>query len=66
MARGDQKLIRSGQLKPGYACDNEAGLYFEGTEVKRVISIKDGAKCYYVSVVDGEVQERVLEPELIA
>ena len=61
-----QKLIRSGQLKPGYACDNEAGLYFEGTEVKRVISIKDGAKCYYVSVVDGEVQERVLEPELIA
>jgi peptidase E len=61
-----QELIGSGELKPGYACDNEAGLYFEGTELKRVVAAKDGAKCYYVSVVSGKVVERVLEPELIA
>jgi peptidase E len=61
-----QELIGSGELKPGYACDNEAGLYFEGTELKRVVAAKDGAKCYYVSVVNGKVVERVLEPERIA
>ncbi|MBI2408149.1 MAG: peptidase E [Gemmatimonadetes bacterium] len=61
-----QELIRTGQLKPGYACDNEAGLYFEGTDLKRVVAAKDNAKCYYVSVVDGKIHERVLEPERIA
>jgi dipeptidase E len=59
-------LIGTGQLKPGYACDNEAGIYFEGTEVRRVVSAKDGAKVYHVSVVDGQVVERVLEPERIS
>lgn len=60
------ELIGSRQLKPGYACDNEAGLYFEGTELRRVVAAKDDAKCYYVSVVDGRVVEVVLEPERIA
>jgi dipeptidase E len=59
------KLIGGGHMKPGYACDNDAGLYFEDNEVKRVVSARVGAKCYYVSVVDGKVNERVLEPEAI-
>lgn len=61
-----QKLIGSGQMQPGYACDNDAGLYFEDNAVKRVVSARAGAKCYYVSVVDGKVTERVMEPESIA
>ena len=61
-----QRLIGSGQMKPGYACDNAAGLYFEGTEVKRVVASRDGAKAYYVSLVNGAVTERALEPERIA
>ena len=24
-------------MKPGYACDNDAGIYFEDNEVKRVV-----------------------------
>lgn len=60
------KLIGSGQMKPGYACDNDAGLYFEDNEVRRVVATRPGAKCYYVSVIDGRVVERVLEPEIIA
>jgi peptidase E len=59
------KLIGSRQLKPGYACDNEAGIYFEGTDVRRVVSSKDGAKVYHVSLQDGQVIERILEPERI-
>jgi hypothetical protein len=52
-------------MKPGYACDNDAGIYFEDNEVKRVVSTRADAKCYYVSVVDGKVVERVMEPERI-
>ncbi len=61
-----QKLIGSGEMKPGYACDNDAGIYFEDNEVKRVVSAREGAKVYYVSRVDGKAVERVLEPERIS
>jgi dipeptidase E len=60
------RLIASGQMKPGYACDNDAGLYFADNEVKRVVSARAGAKCYHVSLVDGNIQERVMEPEMIS
>jgi len=61
-----QKLIGSGEMKPGYACDNDAGIYFEDNEVRRVVSTRPEAKVYYVSVVGGKVVEKVLEPERIA
>jgi len=60
-----QKLIGSGQMKPGYACDNDAGIYFEDNTVKRVVSTRADAKVYYVSVVNGRISERVMEPERI-
>ena len=37
------KLIKSGELMPGYACDNDAGIYFEDNEVKRVVSTREEA-----------------------
>jgi dipeptidase E len=61
-----QRLIGTGAMKPGYACDDGAGIYFEGTAVKRVVSSRPGAKVYYVSVEAGGVKEKVLEPEDIA
>jgi peptidase E len=60
-----QKLIGSGQMKPGYACDNDAGIFFVDNEVKRVVSTRADAKVYYVSVVNGKVSERLMEPERI-
>lgn len=60
------RLILAGQMQPGYACDNDAGIYFEDNVVKRVVSARDGAKCYYVSVEAGKIVERALEPERIA
>jgi peptidase E len=59
------QLVGSGQMKPGYACDNDAGIYFEDNTVKRVVTVRTGAKAYYVSVADGKVSERVMEPDLI-
>lgn len=61
-----QKLIGSGQMKPGYACDNDAGIYFEDNEVKRVVHTRAAAKVYYVNVVGGKVVEKVMEPEMIS
>ncbi len=61
-----QKLIGSGEMKPGYACDNDAGIYFEDNEVARVVSTRAEAKVYYVSRVGNGAVERVLEPERIA
>ncbi|GAB1487991.1 Type 1 glutamine amidotransferase-like domain-containing protein [Opitutaceae bacterium] len=61
-----EKLISSGQMKPGYACDNNAGIYFQDNEVRRVVSARAGAKCYHVSLVGGKLVEKVLEPETIA
>jgi peptidase E len=60
-----QKLIASGEMKPGYACDNDAGIYFEDNEVKRVVSTRAEAKVYYVSLVGGKIVEKVFEPERI-
>jgi len=61
-----QKLILSGEMKPGYACDNDAGIYFEDNEVKRVVHTRPEAKVYYVSVVGGKIVEKVMEPETIS
>lgn len=59
------RLIASGELKPGYACDNDAGIYFQDNEVGRVVATREGARVYYVSLSGGQVVERALEPELI-
>ena len=59
------ELIRSGTLKPGYACDNNAGIYFEDNEVARVVHTREGAKVYYVSMVGGRIVEEELPSELI-
>jgi len=61
-----QRLIGNGTMKPGYACDNDAGIYFEDNEVKRLVSTRAAAKVYYVSIEGGRVVEKVLEPERIA
>ncbi len=60
-----QSLIANGRMKPGYACDDDAGIYFEDDRVVRVVSAREGAKVYYVNVVDGAVSEREFEPERI-
>lgn len=61
-----RRLVASGALKPGWACDNDAGLCFEGTEVRRVVATRAEARVYHVTAADGAAVERELVPELIA
>ncbi len=60
-----QRMILAGEMKPGYACDNNAGIYFVDNEVERVVRTREEAKVYYVSVVGDEVVEEELESEMI-
>ena len=60
------KLIGSGQMKPGYACYNNAGIYFEDNDVKRVVASRADAKVFYVSAVGGQVVEKELPADLIS
>lgn len=59
------RLIRSGELLPGYACDNNAGIYFVDNEVRHVVKTREEASVYYVGLEGGEVVERELPAEMI-
>jgi dipeptidase E len=60
------KLIGSGEMKPGWACDNDAGIYFEDNEARRFVHTRDAAKVYYVGLEAGKVVEKPYPPEKIA
>jgi dipeptidase E len=57
--------IRSKEFKAGYACDDRAGIYFEGNEVKKVVSLKEDSNAYYVYEENGEAKEKKLEKEVL-
>jgi dipeptidase E len=61
-----QRLIRSGELQPGYACDNDAGIYFVDNEVSRVVKTRTEASVYYVAMESGEIVETELPAEMIS
>lgn len=52
-------------MKPGYAYDNDAGIYFEDNEVTRVVHTREEAKVCYVSLQGGRDVEEELEAEMI-
>ena len=52
-------------MKPGYACDTDAGIYFENDSVKRIVATRADAKVYYVSAVAGRAVEKQLDAEMI-
>jgi dipeptidase E len=55
------RLVRDGVLPPGYAADDDAAFHFEGTELREVISQRDGAHGYRVTATGEEpIEARVL------
>jgi dipeptidase E len=47
------RLVREGELAPGYAADDDAAFLFEGTELREVVSQREGARGYRVTA-EGE------------
>lgn len=60
------KLVGSGEMKPGYACDNDAGIYFEDDEVRRVVASRAGARVFHVTREGDRAVERQLQTEMLA
>lgn len=59
------QAILEGKLKPGYACDDNAGLLFINGEMVRSVSLTPTDHNYFVSVVDGKIVEKKLPAEII-
>jgi len=60
-----QRGILSAKLKPGYACDDLAGLLFINGALKKSVSQNAQNNNYFVSVVDGKIVEKLLPSEII-
>lgn len=57
--------ILKGDLKPGYACDDRAGLLFINGTMKKSVSLDTNNNNYFVSLVDGKIKEEILPAEII-
>ena len=60
-----RSIAGSGDHKPGYACGDRAGIYFENEQVKQAVSLGEASNAYHVSASGGEVTERVLPKEVL-
>jgi peptidase E len=43
------RLVATGELLPGYACDDGAALLYRGTELAEVVATRPGARAYRVA-----------------
>lgn len=57
-----QKAIREG-MTAGIACDDGVAAHYVDGTLQRVVSSRKTAKAYRVELVNGDVQEAVIEPE---
>ncbi len=58
-------LIKKGELYPGYACDNLAGIYFENEQFIKSVAVNDKSFSYYVDLINGQTKERKLDTEVL-
>jgi dipeptidase E len=54
-------LLSEGQITPGYAIEDGVAVHFKNGELAAVVSKREGARAYRVSLSDGRVQEKPLE-----
>lgn len=60
-----QKGILKGEILPGYACDDLSGVLFRNEQYVKSVSINKESRSYFISVVNGKIEEKILEQELI-
>jgi dipeptidase E len=58
-------LVKSGDLKAGYAIEDAVAAHFRNGRLERVVSKKNGARAFYVSASDGIVTEDPLDVLLL-
>lgn len=60
-----QQLIQHGTLKPGYACDDMAGLLFVNGVLRKSVTMNADNKNYFVSLKEGKIIEELLPAEIL-
>ncbi|HUX94189.1 MAG TPA: peptidase E [Bacteroidales bacterium] len=60
-----EQAILTGQLKSGYACDDDAGLLFINGKLAKALSLNSTNHSYFVSIKDGKLSEEMLPDEII-
>src|SRR5262249_40989469 len=60
------QMVGEGQLKDGLACDDGAGVLFEGERLARVVTISPKAGAYTVRRSGNQVIEESLKADLLA
>lgn len=59
------KLVLEGTLKPGYACDDRAGLLFINGKMTKSVTLSADNNNYFVSVQDGKIKEDLVPAEIL-
>lgn len=60
-----QEAVLKGKLKPGYACDDAAGILFEDGKFVKAVSLNDKSNAYYISIDAGKIKEQLLPAEIL-
>jgi dipeptidase E len=60
-----QNAILTGKLKPGYACDDRAGLLFVNGVLRKAVSQNTSNNSYFISIADDKVKEELIPSEII-
>lgn len=59
------RLVAEGVLPGGLAADNGVGLHFEGAELSKVVTTREGRRAYRVERDHGVAQETPLDAQLL-
>jgi dipeptidase E len=59
------RLLRDGEIAPGFAIDDGAAIHFVNGAVHRIVASRSNAKAYRVGVTDGAVLEEVMAVEYL-
>jgi dipeptidase E len=60
------RLLRNGEIAPGFAIDDGAAIHFINNEVHRVVASRKGAKAYRVRATGNAVQEEPMPVEYLS
>ncbi len=60
-----RETMKSGQMKPGYAIEDNVALHFVGTELNRAVALKKGSSAYKTGRSKGKVQLVRLTPTVL-
>ncbi len=60
-----RRLVATGALPPGFACDDGVGLHYRGASLDAVVSSRPDARAYRVEARDGAAVETALETTVV-